>query len=76
MLRKRSRKKPGSARRKPSSRRSPRYEDPVDRIHRVRRELEAEKRRLGLSEREWLTYIREKNAEFEAKVRSGLKRAK
>lgn len=68
--------KPASARRKPSSRRRPRYEDPVKRIHGVRRELEAEKKRLGLSEREWMVYIREKNAEFEAKVCSGLKRAK
>jgi hypothetical protein len=42
----------------------------------VRRELEAEKKRLGLSEREWMAYIREKNAEFEARVRSGLKSAK
>jgi hypothetical protein len=66
----------GSARRKPSSRRRASDEDPVKRIHGVRRELEAEKKRLGLSEREWMAYIREKNAEFEAKVRAGMKRAK
>jgi len=53
-----------------------RSEDPVDRIRGVRRELDAEKKRLGLSEREWLAYNRRKNAEFEAKVRAGLKRAK
>jgi hypothetical protein len=42
----------------------------------VRRELDAEKKRLGLSEREWLAYNRERNAEFEAKVRSALTGAK
>jgi hypothetical protein len=42
----------------------------------VRRELDREKKRLGLSEREWLAYNRRKNAEFEAEVRPGLKRAK
>jgi hypothetical protein len=59
-----------------SSRRRSRYEDPVKRIHGVRSELEAEKKRLGLSEREWLAYIRGKNLVFESKLSSTLKSAK
>jgi hypothetical protein len=73
---KKVRKSSASARRNPSSRRRVRYEDPVDRIRGVRRELDEEKKRLGLSEREWLAYNRRRNAEFEAKVRAGMKRAK
>jgi len=43
------------ARRKRSSRRG--YEDSLIRIHRVRRELEARRKKLGLSERDYLDYI-------------------
>lgn len=32
--------------------------------------MEAEKKRLGLSEAEWLEYLRRRNEEFEAKLRA------
>jgi hypothetical protein len=73
MAKERLRKIPSFGRRNPSSERRTRYEDPVDRIRSVRRELDAERKRLGFSEREWLTYNREKNAKFEAKLRARLK---
>lgn len=38
-----------------------RYEDPLTRIHRVRRAMDREKKRLGLSELEWLEYIAKEN---------------
>jgi hypothetical protein len=76
MAKERLRKRPSSGHRKPSSSRRARYEDPVDRIRSVRRELDADKKRREFSEREWLAYNRKKNAEFEAKVLAGFKPAK
>ena len=54
-----STRKSGPARRRNSSPRARRNEGPVERIHRVRREMAAEKKRLGLSEAEYLKYMRE-----------------
>jgi len=51
--------KPAAGRREPSSSRPRREEDPLTRIHRVRRQLEAKRKRLGVSELEYLQYVRQ-----------------
>jgi len=53
------------------SSRPARYEDPLVRIHRVRRKMTLERKRLGLSPGEYLEYIAKENekaiAEFKRK---------